>query len=179
MEEHVLIRHLKDKDKQEAAFRILVEHYQKRLYYHIRSMVLNHQDTDDILQNTFLKIYQNIHRFQEQSSLFTWMYRIATNEALNHLNTQAKQKKVTTEEYHIEQIENLEADPLFDGDQAQILLLKAIAKLPDRQQQIFRMRYFEEMDYKSMSTILNVSVGSLKASYHIANKKIEAFIKSN
>ena len=179
LEEQQLIQQLQNNDTRESAFRFLVTTYQKRLYIHIRSMLLNHEDTDDVLQNTFIKVYQNIHNFKGESQLFSWIYRIATNEALTHLKKQAKSNQLSTTEYNQTQIENLRADPLFDGDEAYLQLQKAVAQLPEKQQLVFKMRYFEELDYQSISEILDTSVGGLKASYHHAVKKIELYIKSN
>ncbi len=179
LEEQQLIQQLQNNDTRESAFRFLVTTYQKRLYIHIRSMLLNHEDTDDVLQNTLIKVYQNIHNFKGESQLFSWIYRIATNEALTHLKKQAKSNQVSITEYNQAQVENLRADPLFDGDEAFLQLQKAVAKLPEKQQLVFKMRYFEELDYKKIAEILDTSVGGLKASYHHAVKKIELYLKSN
>ena len=179
MEEQQLLLQLQKHETREQAFRHLVSIYQKRLYLHIRSMVFNHEDTDDVLQNTFIKVYQNIHSFKGESQLFSWMYRIATNEALTHLKKQSRLKKLSLSEYNETQIDNLKADSLFDGDEAYLKLQKAVANLPEKQQLVFKMRYFEELDYKSIAEILGTSVGGLKASYHHAVKKIELYLESN
>ena len=157
----------------------MIDQYKERLYWHIRKIVLNHEDTDDILQNTFIKIYKNIHKFEGKSKLYTWMYRIATNEAITLLNKRAKQKNITIEEVKNKLIENLESDIYFEGNQIQIILQKAINTLPQKQQLVFNMKYFGDHTYENLSEILETSVGGLKSSYHIAVKKITYYIKSN
>ena len=142
-------------------------------------MVKDHNDTDDILQNTFIKIYQNISNFKGDSLLFSWMYRIATNEAITFLNSKAKKIHLSSQDLQDKLIENLESDVYFEGDEIQLKLQKAIAKLPQKQQKVFNMKYFEELKYKEISEILGTSEGALKASYHIAVKKIEEFLKIN
>ncbi len=142
-------------------------------------MVKNHADTDDILQNTFIKVYRNIGKFKGDSKLYSWMYRIATNESLTFLNKKARRLQITSEELQNQIIDNLESDVYFEGNEIQIKLQKAIATLPDKQQQVFNMKYFEELKYREMAEILSTSEGALKASYHIAKKKIEEYLKSN
>jgi len=142
-------------------------------------MVKDHSDTDDILQNTFIKIYQNIKNFKGDSQLYSWMYRIATNEAITFLNSKAKKINLSSQELQDKLIENLESDVYFEGDEIQLKLQKAIAKLPQKQQKVFNLKYFEELKYKEISEILGTSEGALKASYHIAVKKIEEFLKTN
>jgi len=161
------------------AFGELVALYKERLYWHIRNMVKDHNDTDDILQNTFIKIYQNISNFKGDSLLFSWMYRIATNEAITFLNSKAKKIHLSSQDLQDKLIENLESDVYFEGDEIQLKLQKAIAKLPQKQQKVFNMKYFEELKYKEISEMLGTSEGALKASYHIAVKKIEEFLKIN
>ena len=179
IDEKELVISLKSKNESERAFRVLVNLYKERLYWHIRKIVLNHEDTDDILQNTFIKIYKNIHKFEEKSKLYTWMYRIATNESITFLNKKAKKKNITIEEVKDQLIENLESDIYFEGNQIQILFQKAINTLPQKQQLVFNMKYFEDHTYENLSEILDTSVGGLKSSYHIAVKKITAYIKLN
>jgi RNA polymerase sigma-70 factor (ECF subfamily) len=140
---------------------------------------LNHDDTDDVLQNTFVKVFQYVNKFKGESKLFSWMYRIATNEALTFLNQKAKINKVSSETLQNKTIDNLKSDVYFDGDEIQIKLQKAIASLPEKQQLVFKMKYFEELKYEEISEILGTSVGALKASYHHAVKKIETFVKTN
>lgn len=174
-----LVEQLKDSKTQSRAFEVLVDTYKERLYWHIRRIVLNHDDADDVLQNTFIKVYRNIEGFKQDSKLFTWMYRIATNEALSFLRTKSKKLQVTDTELQHQMIENLHADIYFEGDAIQLQLQKAIATLPEKQKLIFQMKYFQELKYVEISSILETSVGALKASYHLATKKIEAYLKAD
>ena len=178
-DETAFIKELLNIKTQNKAFQQLLQQFQKPLYNHIRNIVLNHDDTDDVLQNSFIKIYQNLHNFKGESKLFSWMYRIATNEAITFINNRAKRGGFTTTEYQQKAIENLQTDVYFDGNEIQIKLQKAIHLLPEKQQLVFKMKYFEEHKYEEMSAILGTSVGALKASYHLAIKKIEQYLKSN
>ena len=171
-----LIEELKEPKTQEQAFRKLMSEYKERLYWHIRKIVISHDDADDVLQNTFIKVYKNINTFKAESKLYSWMYRIATNEAITFINKRAKEKNIDVSELQYKLAENLEADVYFDGNEMQLQLQKAIATLPQKQQLVFNMRYFDEMKYDDMSEILETSVGALKASYHHAVKKIESFL---
>ncbi|MGQ7947069.1 RNA polymerase sigma factor [Flavobacterium sp. WC2509] len=164
---------------QNQAFQRLMQDYQKPLYVHVRNIVLNHDDANDVLQNTFVKVFQNLKNFKGESKLFTWMYRIATNEALTFLNQKAKKSGISSAELQSKAIDNLKADIYFDGDEIQIKLQKAIAQLPEKQQLVFKMKYFEDLKYEEISEIVGTSVGALKASYHHAVKKIEAFVTTN
>ena len=178
-EEKEFIKELLNPKTQNQAFQKLLKEYQKPLYNHIRTIVLNHDDTDDVLQNTFVKVFQYLNKFKGESRLFSWMYRIATNEALTFLNQKAKINGVTSETLQNKTIDNLKADVYFNGNEIQIKLQKAIASLPEKQQLVFKMKYFEELKYEEISEILGTSVGALKASYHHAVKKIETFVKTN
>ena len=173
MEEKKIIKALKDKNAKDIAFKSLVRLYKVRLYWHIRKFVKSHEDTDDILQNTFIKIYQNIGNFNENAKLFTWMYRIATNETINHLKRRAKMNFTDIDSLLKEKTMQLEHDIYYNGTEIQLKLQKSISKLPYKQQLIFNMKYFENLKYSEISEILNTSIGSLKASYHIAVKKIK------
>jgi len=175
--EETLIENLKQKDTQAKAFEVLINTYKERLYWHIRRIVLNHDDTDDVLQNTFIKIFRNIDKFKGDSKLYSWMYRIATNEALTFLKVKSKKLGVDNEELQERMANNLQADVYFEGDEIQLKLQKAIALLPEKQKLVFNMKYFEELKYEEISEILETSVGGLKASYHLAVKKIEASLK--
>lgn len=177
--EDILVSRLQDSTSSQEAFRELISEYKERLYWHIRNIVKNHDDTDDILQNTFLKVYKNINQFKGDSKLYTWIYRIATNESITFLNKKARRLSITSEELQNKIIDNLESDVYFDGNEIQLKLQKAIATLPEKQQQVFVMKYFEELKYREMSELLDTSEGALKASYHIAAKKIEEYLKSN
>lgn len=179
IDEKEFIQELLNPKTQNTAFQKLLFEYQKPLYNHIRNIVLNHNDADDVLQNTFIKVFQYLKNFKGESKLFSWMYRIATNEALTFLSQKAKLSGVSSEELQNKTINNLQSDSYFDGDEIQLKLQKAIITLPEKQQLVFRMKYFEELKYEDMSEILGTSVGALKASYHHAVKKIEAFITSN
>ncbi|WP_340198984.1 RNA polymerase sigma factor [Ascidiimonas sp. W6] len=174
-----LVEELKAPETRNAAFRTLVAAYQERLYWHIRRIVLNHDDADDVIQNTFIKIFKNIERFKGDSSLFSWMYRIATNESITFLNQKARKSGISNEALQEQMIGQLVADVYFDGDEIQLKLQKAIAKLPEKQRLVFNMKYFEEMKYEEISQVLETSVGALKASYHHAVKKIELELKAN
>tara|TARA_R100001369_G_scaffold36858_1_gene62279 strand:+ start:176 stop:718 length:543 start_codon:yes stop_codon:yes gene_type:complete len=173
------ITRLQDPLSKDAAFRELLKLYKERLYWHIRKIVICHNDADDVLQNTFIKVHRNIDKFKGQSKLFSWMYRIATNESITHINKKAKRLQITNEEHQTNAINNLTADVYFEGDEIQLKLQKAIATLPHKQQLVFNMKYFEDIKYKDMSEILETSEGALKASYHIAVKKIETFLTSD
>ena len=179
MTEQELITSLKNPKTLNSAFKELLSQYKERLYWHIRKIVINHDDTDDVLQNTFIKIYKNIGKFKEDSKLYSWMYRIATNESITFINQRAKKTNSVTEEVQQVLLNNLTSDEYFDGDEAQIKLQKAIATLPQKQQLVFNMKYFDAIKYKEMSEILETSEGALKASYHIASKKIAEYILNN
>ena len=169
----LFVKALKHSDSKDEAFTRLVQEYKERIYWHIRKIVLDHDDANDVVQNTFIKVHLNIENFNENSTLFTWMYRIATNEALNFIKSKAKKIGLKNEEWIKAIAENLEADPFFDGDEAALILQKEISKLPEKQRIVFNMRYFDGMSYNSISEILDTSVGALKASYHHAVKKIK------
>lgn len=173
------IAQLLHRKTQNEAFKKLVLMYQKPLYVQIRNIVLNHDDADDVLQNTFVKVFQNLSKFKAESKLFSWIYRIATNEAITHINLKAKRNGNTTEEFQQKQIEKLTADVDYDGDEIALKLQKAIAKLPEKQQLVFKMKYFQELKYEEISEILGTSVGALKANYFHAVKKIEQFVIKN
>ena len=159
----------------EEAFRLLVQTYTERLYWHIRRMVLDHDDTDDCLQNTFVKAWQSLDRFRGDAQLYTWLYRIATNESITFLTRQQ-----TRGEYaDLAAAGRLSTDPWFDGDQLQAALHKAIAKLPPKQKAVFNLRYFDEMPYEQISRVLDTSEGALKASYHHAYEKVKAWVKED
>ncbi|GLB50397.1 DNA-directed RNA polymerase sigma-70 factor [Neptunitalea sp. Y10] len=176
VEEQLFIAALQNKETQNRAFQQLVSQYKERLYWHIRRIVLNHDDADDVLQNTFVKIYRNIHNFKGESALFSWMYRIATNESLTFLKQKAKMANITDEELQNSLVQNLQADSYFEGEEIQLKLQQAIAKLPEKQRLVFNMKYFEELKYEEMSQILDTSVGALKSSYHHAVKKLEDYL---
>ena len=179
IEEDLLIKQLKNAQTQDKAFRELMSQYKERLYWHIRKIVISHDDTDDVLQNTFVKVYRNINKFNAESKLYSWMYRIATNESITFINKRAKENTIDIDEMHLQLVNNLEADVYFDGTAIQLQLQKAIATLPQKQQLVFNMKYFDDMKYKEISEVLETSVGALKASYHHAVKKIETLLKQS
>jgi|TARA_B110000014_G_scaffold247765_1_gene221541 RNA polymerase sigma-70 factor (ECF subfamily) len=179
MTEIKLIASLKNPNTLNSAFKELINQYKERLYWHVRKIVINHDDTDDVLQNIFIKIYRNIHKFNGDSKLYSWMYRIATNEAITFINQRARKNNSVSEEVQKTLINNLTSDEYFDGDEVQIKLLKAIATLPQKQQIVFNMKYFDAIKYKEMSEILDTSEGALKASFHIASKKIKEYLLNN
>lgn len=177
--ESEFIKRLQNPKYKEAAFRELLQLYKERLYWHIRKIVIRHEDTDDVLQNTFIKVHRSIDKFKGKSKLFSWLYRIATNESITHLNKNVKRLQITNQEHQTRAINNLTADVYFEGDEIQLKLQKAIATLPQKQQLVFNMKYFDNVKYKDMAEILETSEGALKASYHIATKKIEAYLTSD
>ena len=152
-----LLSLLKLDNSKELAFKTLVKRYKEKLYWHIRKIVISHDDADDVLQNTFIKIFRNIDKFKGDSKLYTWMYRIATNESISFLNSKAKRNQVSNETLNENAIQNLVADVYFEGDEIQLKLQKAIAQLPRIQQLVFNMRYFDDIKYKDMSSILETS----------------------
>ncbi len=163
----------------EKAFNILLKKYQKPVYFHIRRMVILHEDADDLTQDTFVKIWHNLHAFKKESKLFTWIYRIATNEAITFLNRKKRFYFLPFNNYESHLQNKLIDDSFFNADDVQLKLHKAILTLPQKQRIVFNMKYFDAMKYDTMAVILNTSVGALKASYHIAVKKIEQFLKNN
>ncbi len=177
-DEVAFIEQLQNAKTKEKAFRELVATYKERLYWHIRKIVISHDDADDVLQNTFIKIFRGIDNFKQESKLFSWMYRIATNESIYFINKRAKERNVDISDYQDKLTSNLESDQWFSGDEIQVLLQKAIATLPPKQQMVFNMKYFDELKYKEIADILDLSEGALKASYFHAVKKIEAFLKT-
>lgn len=178
-DEKDFIQELLNPKTQNVAFKKLLRDYKRPLYNHIRNIVLNHDDADDVLQNTFIKVFQYLKDFKGESKLFSWMYRIATNEAITFIKQKAKRKGTTSESMQTKIVDNLRADTFFDGNEIQIKLQKAVAQLPEKQQLVFKMKYYEEIKYEELSEILGTSVGALKASYHHAVKKIEDFMKNN
>jgi RNA polymerase sigma-70 factor (ECF subfamily) len=157
-------------------FRVVVERYSTRLYWHIRRLVILHEDADDALQNTFVNAWRNISNFRSESSIYTWLYAIATNEALSLISKRTRNSAVSLDDLGSWFANSMEGSTWFDGDQAQLKLQNAILKLPEKQRIVFNMKYFENMTYEDMSIVLNTSVGALKASYHHAVKKIEKLL---
>lgn len=176
IDEKELIRLLQDEKTRRDAFNKIVKLYQKRLYWQIRKMVASHDDTDDILQNAFIKAWCNIDKFRGESSLMTWLYRIATNETLDFLSSAHMRHSAQNTDVNDVLATEVHGDVYFDGDEAQRKLQKAIMQLPEKQRLVFNLRYYEEMPYQQMSEILGTSEGALKASYHHAVKKLEELV---
>lgn len=177
--EDKLIKLLQKESSRQEAFSILVKQYSEQLYWQIRKIVLSHDDANDVLQNTYLKVWSNIESFRAESKLLTWLYRIATNESITFLNKQRAINNIPIDNNENFLIEKLESDSYFDGDEAQLKLQRAILHLPEKQRIVFNMKYFNEMKYEDISEILGTSVGALKASYHHAVKKIEEYLTSS
>lgn len=178
IDERQLIASLRNESTRRDAFSVLVRRHQEQLYHMIRRIVLVHEDADDVLQNTFIKAWQGLEGFRGDSSIGTWLYRIATHEALDFIEKQ-KHKGVSLDDDETRAAQavanQLESDPFFDGDETELQLQEAIATLPKKQRVVFNMKYYEDMKYEDMSKALGTSVGALKASYHIAVQKISAF----
>ncbi len=178
VEDSVILTLFRDEKSRNAALSHLIAKYQQRLYWHIRKIVIGHDDSDDVLQNTFIKIWKGLENFKEESQLYTWMYRIATNEALTLLKQKQRMQISSIHPIEYQLSKSLESDNYFKGDEIQLKLQQAILTLPEKQRIVFNMRYYDETPYEQMSEILETSVGALKASYHIAAKKIEEFLVS-
>lgn len=165
-----------EESSRNMALHHLIEKYQQKIYWQIRKIVIDHDDADDVMQNTFIKVWKGLENFKEESQLFTWLYRIATNEALTFLRQKQKRNTVSLEPIEYQLSQTLESDEYFKGDAIQLKLQQAILSLPEKQRVVFNMRYYDEMPYEQMSSVLETSVGALKASYHHAAKKIEEYL---
>jgi RNA polymerase sigma-70 factor (ECF subfamily) len=174
IDDHVIMADFRNERSRDAAFTQLVKKYQERLYWHIRRMVAEHEDTNDILQNVFIKVWKNLEEFREESNLFTWMYRIATNETLTWIEQQKKRSSASLSDHESVLENKVEAQKGYDARKIEWKLQKAIASLPEKQRVVFNLRYYDEMPYEEMAIVLDTSVGALKASYHHAVKKVEA-----
>jgi RNA polymerase sigma factor (sigma-70 family) len=173
-----LLSLIRDPNSKEKGFRFLLEMYQKRVYGLIRKMVIIHEDADDLTQMTFIKAFKNIHKFQGNSSIFTWLYRIATNESLNFLEKKKKRFFINIDDHEEVMLNYINSSPLISGSEIEKKLQKALLVLPEKQRLVFNLKYFEDMGYEEISNITGTSVGALKASYHHAVKKIENDLKS-
>lgn len=171
-----LLAKFRQEDTRNYAFNMLVREYQKRLYWHIRKILIDHDDTNDVLQNVFVKVWRSLDGFKGESQLYTWLYRIATNESITFLNQKKKRAGVPLDEASGFLGVSLQSDSHFKGDEIQAKLQQAVLTLPDKQRIVFNMKYFDNLKYEEMSTILETSVGALKASYHHAVKKIESYL---
>ncbi len=166
----------KNADSKESAFTAILKKYQEKLYWHIRRLVIDHDDADDVLQNMFIKVWKGLENFREDSQLYTWLYRIATNESLTFLEQRKKRNLVSLDTVENGLVNKLKADSNFDANRLEWKLQLGIQQLPEKQRIVFNLRYYDEMPYEEMSRVLETSEGALKSSYHHAAKKIEEFI---
>lgn len=174
-----LVERLRNPSECRSAFEEVIRLYSEPLYHTIRRLVQSHDDTNDLLQNTFIKAWMSLENFRGDARLSTWLYKIAINESLTHLARERKRLNISLDDQEAVLINRIEADEYFDGNKADMLLRKAVATLPEKQRLVFNMKYFDEMKYDEMSAILGTSVGALKTSYHLAVKKIENFVEKN
>ncbi len=174
-----IIDKIKDNKTVDYGFNLLMEKYQEKVYWVIRRMVIDHESSDDIAQETFVKVWKNLDKFKGESKLYTWIYRIATNEALTHLRKKKRRFFLSIGDIENELMSTLEADIYYSGDVIQLKLQKAILTLPEKQRLVFNMKYFEELKFREIAEVLEVTVGSLKAQYHHAVKKIEKYLKQD
>ena len=179
MEDTELVEKLRNTESHNYGFNMLVRKYQQKVYWHIRKMVINHDDADDLTQEVFIKIHKNIDSFRQDSQLFTWIYRIATNECLNFLQRKKRRFFLPLGDLQTELLSHLTNSNYISGDEVQLKLQAALLKLPDKQRLVFNMKYFDDLSYEEMAEITKTSVGALKASYHIAVKKIEDILKNH
>jgi len=169
----------RDPVTKEKAYTVLIKKYQEKLYWHIRRMVVDHDDANDVLQNVFIRVWKGLENFREDSQLYTWLYRIATNESLTFIEQQKKRSAVSLNDDEAGLSNKVKADQHFDFQKLEWKLQLAIQQLPEKQRVVFNLRYYDEMPYEEMSKVLETSEGALKASYHHAVKKIEDYIKNN
>jgi len=173
-----ILSKFQDEKTRNEAFNLLLKKYQQKLYWHIRRMVVDHDDADDLIQDTFIKVWKNLPGFRNDAQLYTWMYRIATNECITFLNKKKQKNNIPLDDVAYDLADTLADSSYFNGDQAQLKLQQAILTLPEKQRLVFNMKYYEDMKYEQMSEVLGTSVGALKASFHLAVKKIETFLLS-
>jgi len=176
LDDKVLLEQFRDPATKEAGYTRIIRKYQEKLYWHIRRMVVEHEDANDVLQNMFIKVWNGLENFREDSQLYTWLYRIATNESLSFLEQQKKRSSVSLSDVETGLSNKLQADKGFDANKLEWKLQAATQQLPEKQRIVFNLRYYDEMPYEKMSKVLDTSEGALKASYHHAVKKIEDFI---
>jgi len=180
MDDALIIAKFAEEGTREEAFRLLLKKYQQKIYWHVRRMVIDHDDADDVVQDIFVKVWKNLGNFREDSQLYTWLYRIATNECITFLNKKKQKQNVSLDDDTTAYLAETLADGnYFNGDKAQMKLQQALLTLPEKQKLVFNMKYFEDMKYEEISNVLGTSVGALKASYHLAVKKIEAFFNNH
>ncbi|MGX5688186.1 RNA polymerase sigma factor [Arcticibacter tournemirensis] len=179
VEDSEILLKFSNKDTRNEAFGLLLKKYQQKIYWHIRRLVINHDDADDLVQDVFIKVWKNLDNFQNNSQLYTWLYRIATNECLTFLNKKKQQNNIPLDEVAYDLADSLAEGSYFDGNNAQMKLQKALLTLPEKQRLVFNMKYFDDLKYEEISDVLGTSVGALKASFHHAVKKIEAYLSNN
>ena len=177
--DHDLLVMYKSADRRNYVFNHIINLYQERIYWHIRKILISHDDSNDVTQNTFIKVFENFSKFKGQSKIFTWIYRIATNESLSFLKNKRKYIFESIDNVSSSLINNLKSEKYFDGDKAEKKLQKAILTLPVKQRIAFNMKYFDNMKYEQISKILGTSVGALKANYYHAKNKIQKFLNEN
>lgn len=173
----ILIKFASEPTRNEA-FNLLLKKYQQKIYWHIRRMVINHDDTDDLVQEVFIKVWRNLANFRSDSQLYTWIYRIASNESITFLNRKKQKNNISLDDVSPELSSSLTEGSYFNGDRAQLKLQQALLTLPEKQRLVFNMKYFDELKYDEISEITGTSVGALKASFHLAVKKIEHYLLS-
>jgi RNA polymerase sigma factor (sigma-70 family) len=179
LDDQELLQQFRQAATKEKAFTAIIKKYQEKLYWHIRRMVVDHDDANDVLQNMFIKVWNALDNFREDSQLYTWLYRIATNESLTFLQQQKRRSAVSLNDVESGLSNKVKADAAFDANKLEWKLQLAIQQLPEKQRAVFNLRYYDEMPYEEMSRVLGTSEGALKASYHHAVKKIEDFIKNH
>ncbi len=177
--EDLIIHKIKNKETRNYGFNLLVREYQERVYWHVRKMVIDHDDTDDLVQEIFVKVWKNLDSFRKDSKLFTWIYRIATNECLTFLKKKKQKLFIPIKDIGQELSQKVESDQTISGDEIQLKLQNALLKLPDKQRMVFNMKYFDDMKFSDIAEITGTSIGALKANYHHAVKKIEEFITTD
>ena len=178
MTDKELLEKFANPESRNYAFNLLVRQYQQKVYWHIRKMVIDHEDANDLTQDTFIKVWKGLENFKGDSQLFTWLYRIATNECLNHLAKKKRRFFLPINDITEELSNKLEDTNMVSGDEIQLKLQKALLTLPDKQRLVFNMKYYDELKYDDIAEITGTSVGALKASYHLAVKKVEEFLKN-
>ncbi|RYF96703.1 MAG: sigma-70 family RNA polymerase sigma factor, partial [Chitinophagaceae bacterium] len=176
VEDSEILEKFSNEKTRNEAFNLLLSKYQQKIYWHVRRLVIDHDDTDDLVQDVFIKVWKNLEKFRSDSQLYTWIYRIATNESITFLNKKKQRNNIPLDDVSGELADTLVASEYFNGDKVQMKLQKALLTLPDKQRLIFNMKYFDDLKYEEISEITGTSVGALKASFHIAVKKIEAFM---
>ncbi len=175
-QDNELLHQFRDPLTKEKAFTAIIKKYQEKLYWHIRRMVIHHEDANDVLQNVFIRVWNALANFREDAQLYTWLYRIATNECLTFLDQQKKKSTISMNDVEAGLSNKIIADKHFDPNKIEWKLQLAIQHLPDKQRIVFNLRYYDEMPYEQMSRVLETSEGALKASYHHAVKKVEEFL---